>query len=151
MESRHQVLKPLGHRVHIRPDRPVEQTQGGIIIAPAYADTPPMSGTVIALGEGPKHDRRVRTQAIRDCIAAAEEVAEQFRYPACVHVLLENLGHMLRIDPPAEHDVRIGDRVIFPMDSGHEVVFGEGVDAATVILDEESVLAVIEQEQEQVA
>lgn len=141
------MLRPLGHRVHVRPDTPVTETDSGIVIAPAYADTPPMSGTVIAVGTGPEHDARVRAFAIRDCIKAVSEIDEQFRHPQATQACLDELGRLLRQEPAPEHEVQIGDRVIFPMDAGHEIVLGEDNAHSTVILNEDSILAVYEQEQ----
>jgi len=140
-------LIPLGHRVHIRPDKPVTETTGGIILAPAYSQQPPMSGTVIAIGLGPAHDVRVRAEAIRDCISVVSEMDEQFRHSQATQACLDELGRLLRREPTPVHDVEIGDRVIFPMDVGHEIVFGEKSDQSTVILNEDSILAVCEQEQ----
>lgn len=148
-------LRPLGHRIHIRPDSPVTQTTGGIIIAPAYNDQPPMSGTVIAVGNGPEHDievaRRARAAAIRDCMAVTDEIGETFRHSSESQLIREELGRLLRCVPTwrsddAVHEVNVGDRVIFPMDEGHEIVIGEDQQQSTVILNEESVLAVCESE-----
>lgn len=145
-------VRPLGHRIHVKPDAThIEQTTGGIIVPDAYADVPSMSGTVIALGSGPERDldreRRVRALAIKDCIDAVSEADDQFRHPPVTQVILDNLGRMLRLDPPdagLSYDVKVGDRVIFPMDAGHEVVIGEDAKGATVILTEDSILAVVE-------
>lgn len=140
-------LIPLGHRVHVKPDSTrIEQTSGGIIVPDVYADVPPMSGTVTALGSGPEHDKRIRTQAIRDCIAAVTEVDETFRHAAPTQAALEELGRVLRLDPDPEHDVQIGDRVIFPMEVGHEIVIDERTQDTVLVINEESILAIVEPE-----
>lgn len=139
-------IRPIGCKIAVRPDRQPAETASGFLI-PDMTDIPPMSGIVIAVGNGPaSHARLVKTRAtaLRDAIEAVDDVAEQFRHPAALQVACENLARLLRSTPAAEHLVQVGDRVFFPMNAGHEVVLGENTDDAVLILDEDAVLGVCE-------
>lgn len=140
------TIRPIGCKIAVKPDRAPTETASGFLI-PDVTDIPPMSGTVIAVGNGPaSHSRLVKTRAtaLRDAIDAVDEVSEQFRHPAALQVASENLARLLRSTPAAEHLVKVGDHVIFPMNAGHEVVLGENTDEAVLILDEDAVLGVCE-------
>jgi co-chaperonin GroES (HSP10) len=62
----------------------------------------------------------------------------------CASSVFDALGNLLHEAPNPEHYIKVGDRVIFPMETGHEIVFNEDTDDAIVILNEDSVLAVVE-------
>lgn len=139
-------IRPIGCKIAIRPDRPPTETASGFLI-PDMTDIPPMSGIVIAVGNGPaSHARLVKTRAtaLREAIEVVDEASEQFRHPAALQVASENLARLLRSTPAAEHLVSVGDRVLFPMNAGHEVVIGENTEDAVLILDEDAVLGVCE-------
>jgi hypothetical protein len=44
------------------------------------------------------------------------------------------------------HVAEAGQRVIFPMEAGHEIVLGEDTEGAVVIVSEDSILAVYDNE-----
>src|SRR5687767_5024805 len=99
-------LTPLTGQIHVRPDPPPTQSDGGIYIPDAYQAMPPMSGTVIAIGPPDVDTQRritaIRACAIRECLQAAEEVADTFRHSTESQMLLEELARILRTEPPIE-------------------------------------------------
>lgn len=142
------TLKPLPGRVHVKPDLPPTETQGGIIIPPSHQDDIPiMSGTVIAVGEGDLDTQRkvtrIRAQAFRQCLEAVDEVSDMFRHTAELQVLREEIVRIMRLDPPEEHPVHVGDHVVFPPSCGQLVVFGEDMGGATLVLRESDPIAVV--------
>lgn len=135
-------VRPLGHRLLIVPDKPVEQTTSGILIPDAYNDTPPMSGIVQAVGSGHLRDRRIRKAAIARCMAIIDDA--QVESASAAEALLlakDEMSRYLREAEELESIANVGQRVIFPMEAGHEIVIGEH-EEALVIVAEESILAV---------
>lgn len=107
-----------------------------------------MSGIVVALGDGGSQPRtvRVRATAIKACIDIVREVDQTFRHPSATQMALDELGRFLQHEPPVEHVCDVGQRVIFPMEAGHEIVLNEDADGAVVIVAEDSILAVYDAE-----
>ena len=142
-------LRPVAGHIHVRPDLPPTQSDGGLYIPDALVGTiPPMSGTVVAVGPPDPRSQawitKVRAQVFRDCLLKVEEVSETFRHTAELQVLREELAGMLRCEPTPERTAQIGDHVLFPASRGYDIVLGEDVDARTIILKDTDVLAVIE-------
>jgi co-chaperonin GroES (HSP10) len=135
-------VRPLGHRLLIVPDRPVTATEGGIVIPDAYNDTPPMSGIVKSVGSGHLRDRRIRKAAIARCMAILDgaDIEAATRWEAMA-LAKERMAVYLRDAEDLESIAEVGQRVIFPMEAGHEIVIGEH-EESLVIVAEESVLAV---------
>lgn len=136
-------LRPLGHRLLIRPDRPVEQTTGGIHIPQAYQDTPAMSGIVVRTGDGHLRDRQIRKAAIARCMRLIDDADVEAATPAEALILAkEEMARYLREAEALDSVAEVGQRVIFPMEAGHDIVLGEDTENSVVIVSEESVLAV---------
>jgi co-chaperonin GroES (HSP10) len=131
------VIRPVGPRIAVRPDRRPETTESGFIIPQSAYLEPPMSGVVIAVGDWPATMRRIYARAVKDAIERVDECE-------CASSVFDALGNLLHEAPNPEHYIKVGDRVIFPMETGHEIVFNEDTDDAIVILNEDSVLAVVE-------
>ena len=139
-------LRPLGHRIHIKPDAPPTQTASGLYIPDSIADdVPPMSGIVTRIGDGHYRDRRIRQAAIAHCLAILDDAEiEAMSKAECVQLARDEMGRYMQHVCKADPIVQVGDRVVFPMDRGHEIVFNEDTDGAVVILNEDDVLAVME-------
>ena len=139
-------LKPIGHRIHIKPDAQPTQTEGGLYIPDAIADdVPPMSGIVTQIGNGPYRDQRLRQATIARCLAILDEAEiEAVSKAECVQLARDEMIRYMQAVAKGEPTVQVGDRVVFPMDKGHEIVFNEDTDGAVVILNEDDVLAVYE-------
>jgi co-chaperonin GroES (HSP10) len=137
-------LRPLGHRIHIKPDAQPTQTEGGLYIPDAIADdVPPMSGIVTQIGNGPYRDQRIRTAAIARCLAILDDAEiEAVSKAECVQLARDEMCRYLHNIAKGEPTVQVGDRVVFPMDKGHEIVFNEDNESEEVILNEDDVLAV---------
>src|SRR3990167_671156 len=136
-------IRPLGHRLLIVPDQPVEQTTGGIVIPDAYNTPPPMSGIVQAVGSGYLRDRRIRTATIARALSLMVD-AQLEAATAAEAILLwkDEMGRYLRDAAALDSIAEVGQRVLFPMEAGHESVIGEDAEHPLVIVAEESVLAV---------
>lgn len=145
-------IKPIGHKILVKPDRGPVASEGGILIPDAYQNTPPMSGIVVRVGDGWLRDRRTRSAAIARCLAILDESAEATSSATHAMTLArEEMGRYLMSIGSEESVARVGDRVIFPMEVGHEIVLGERTEDAVVIVSEESILAVCEPAEETAA
>lgn len=138
------MLRPLGHRLLVRPDPAPTHSEGGILIPDVYAVHPPMSGRVIRQGDGSKRDRELRRATIAHCLAILDEADKEAATgrEAILIARDELRRYMARAE--RRHVCEVGDRVLFPMEAGHEIVLGERTEEAVVILDEDSVLAVVD-------
>ena len=137
-------VRPIGHHIHVQPDTQPTMTEGGLYIPDAYADDiPPMSGIVVAVGKGAYRDARLRQAVIAHCLAILDdaEIQGANRAEACQLAREEMLRYMQQAGDTG-HLVAIGQRVIFPMDRGHEIVLNEDTDGRLVILNEDDVIAV---------
>lgn len=143
-------LRPLGHRIHVIPDAQPTQSEGGIVIPDAFADDiPPMSGTVTRVGNGPYRDQRIRQAAIARCLAILDEAdVEAVSKAECVALARDEMVRYLQQVEQMAGAIQVGDRVVFPMDRGHEIVLGEDTEHAVVILNEDDVLAVVEPQEQ---
>jgi co-chaperonin GroES (HSP10) len=140
-------LRPLGHRLVILPDQPVTETESGLYIPDAYQDTPAMSGIVQRVGDGSFRDRRIRTASIARCLSILETAYESSSsgVEAFATAREEMARYMADIED-VPHVAEAGQRVIFPMEAGHEIVLGEDTEGAVVIVSEDSILAVYDNE-----
>lgn len=144
-------LKPLGHRILIRPDKPPETTESGFVI-PYAVDPPPMSGVVVTLGDGPYRERQLKRAVVARCLAILDRADADHGNPELV--IREARNEMQAYMASAEaigHLVREGERVIFPMAAGHEIVLGENAEDALLVMSEDSILAVCESEKVEAA
>lgn len=137
------MLKPLGHRLLIQPDAQPDQTDSGLIL-PQDRDHVPVSGTVIAVGDGPARDQRIRLAVIARCQAIVDELAEMGVHGADVLAELQRYRNDLeRFEAP----IHVGDRVAYPVEAGLQV-HENGI--AYVLLNDDDV-AVIALETEEAA
>ena len=142
-------IKPIGHRIVVLPDAAPTQTESGLYIPDAHQDTPPMSGTVIRLGDGPARDVSIRARTVARCLAILDDATlEAATATEALILAKEEIGRYLRDVSEAEHICDVGQRVIFPMEAGHEIVLNEDTDQAVVIVSEDSVLAVYDAEEQ---
>jgi len=141
-------IRPLGHRIVIRPDQPAAASQGGILIPEAYQDMPAMSGIVQAVGDGPERDKRIRARTVARCLSILDDAVIEAATPMeAILVAKEEIGRYLRdASDNSTHACEVGQRVIFPMESGHEIVLNEDAEHAVVIVSEDSILAVYDAE-----
>ena len=145
-------VKPLGHRLLITPDACVDQTTSGILIPEAYNNIPPMSGIVQAVGCGHLRDRRIRTATIARSLSLMTDAQLEAATPEeAILLWKDEMARYLRDASQLDSVAAVGQRVIFPMDAGHELVLGEDAEHPLVIVSEDSVLAVYDTAEEQVA
>lgn len=146
------MLRPLGHKIVVKPDVEPTQTASGLYIPETSQHAPPMSGTVLRLGNGPAHDRQIRARAITRCLSILNDASIEAATPReALRIAQDEIARYLRDTSELSHVCAVGDRVIFPMDAGHEVVLDEDVEGAVVILSEDSVLAIVDAETQEAA
>lgn len=137
------AIRPLGHRIVVTPDAPAAQSEGGILIPDAYRDTPAMSGVVQCVGDGYLRDRRMRSVTIARAMSLMDEAREGAGTGAeAIATWRDLMQRWLREIEACASICEVGQRVIFPMEAGHEIVLGERTDDAVVIVSEDSILAV---------
>lgn len=146
-------IAPLRNNVVIQPDAPKTETESGFVIPEAYRQLAPMSGIVVKLGDGPERDKRIRARAVARCLAILDDATIEAATPDEAIILAkEEIGRYLRdASDHTQHICDIGQRVIFPMEAGHEIILNEDSEHAVVIVPEDSVLAVYDAELESVA
>ena len=146
-------IRPLGHKILVKPDRPVTQTESGLYIPEMSQDMPAMSGIVERVGSGPDRDKRIRARAIARCLCILNDAeVDAGTAREAIVVAREEIGRYLRdATENLEHICEVGQRVIFPMEVGHEIVLGEDTDDAWIIVSEDSLLAVYDPALESVA
>jgi co-chaperonin GroES (HSP10) len=129
------MLQPIGHRILIQPDAPPEETASGLVL-PQERDHIPMSGTVVAVGNGPARDVRIRACAIARCMAI---VLDETDRDTALTALRRYKAEVERY----AGTIAVGDRVAYPVDAGlllkedgtDYIVLNEE-DAAVLVTDE---------------
>ena len=157
-------LRPLGNRIIVRPEPAETESAGGIIFPQSYGKPPAMSGTVMALGQGPAYLQRIhawacdevhreRAKAVKACIDIVREFDETFRHPPVTQCVLEEMGRYLaglkRPTPPViAHEVEVGDYVAFSFTAGQQMT----VDGSElIVMAEDDVQAVWKPESQESA
>jgi co-chaperonin GroES (HSP10) len=126
------MLKPLGHRILVQPDAPAEETDSGLVL-PQDRDHIPMSGTVVAVGNGPARDAKIRAAAIKRCISMVEDVDE-------VAALRAYLAEAERF----ADSLAVGDRVAYPIECG-SVLTEDGI--SYIVLNEDDVVVLVTEQE----
>jgi co-chaperonin GroES (HSP10) len=126
------MLKPLGNRILVQPDAPAESTDSGLVL-PQDRDHVPMSGTVVAVGNGPARDAKIRAAAIKRCISMVEDVDE-----------VAALRAYLAQAETFEHAIAVGDRVAYPIECG-SVLTEDGV--SYIVLNEDDVVVLVTEQE----
>ena len=139
-------LRPLGHRILVKPDAPPEASQSGLIL-PQDRDHVPVSGTVVELGPGGNQMRyRTRQRAISDCLEVIESACQSYGHWTVLQLVRENVAGLLGTSEP-EREIHVGDRVVFGFaagitmtDDGEEYIMLNEDDVG-VLVDESEVAA----------
>ena len=111
----------IGPRVFVRPDNLPETSESGLHLIHDRSKST-MTGTVVAVGDGPEFVKRAFVAGYR---AGTDSEPEG------------NLNYT----PEYEHVVRVGERVIFSPDKGEELFFEKDL---LISLLEDDILAVID-------
>ena len=129
------MLKPLGNKIIVQPTAPDTESAGGIIFPQTYGTAPPMTGTVVAVGDGPASARRVRASVLSACGRLITEAVDLIEDDA-------RAGLAQRIHDLAAGDygeVTVGDFVCFSHAAGRAMTV-DGQDY--IVLAEDDVEAV---------
>lgn len=140
------MLKPLGHRILVKPDGQDEQTASGLVL-PGDRDYVPTSGTVVAVGDGPERDARIRSKTISRCVGVVAELTEgasvSVEVDKLVYDILAELGRYKNQVERFEAGLRVGDRVVYAAESGLKLT-EDGQDY--ILLNEDDAVAVATEE-----
>ena len=124
------MLKPLGTRVLIQPDEQPETTDSGLIHLPQDRDHVAAAGTVVAVGDGAGLLWKARTDAIDACIDALVDRDSR-------RVLFE----LRAMKMPPVPSVKVGDRVVVPIDAGLNIA-EDGI--AYILVNEDDLVVIVE-------
>lgn len=138
-------LRPLARRVLIAPDRAPTETASGLVIPGSSLQMPPMSGTVLRVGDGGYRERGLRRATVAHCLSILDEAQKEAATSAEALTLARDemvryLQHVATDAPVCQ----VGDHVVFPMEAGHEIVCDELTGNSVLLVSEESLLAVTE-------
>jgi co-chaperonin GroES (HSP10) len=125
------MLKPLGHRVLIRPDEQPTESQSGIIL-PDEHDHVSMSGTVVAVGKGSKRLFEVRHRTASNCLTMATDSVSR----KAIQAYIDRLVHEYM------PTVCVGDRVAYSVEAG--LTFTEDGQTYLVMNEDDLVVLVVE-------
>lgn len=125
------ALKPIGHRVLIKPDEAPTASAGGLVL-PDEHDHVSMSGTVIAVGKGSRHMAEVRERTARKCLALIADMHSRRAVERYINTL---------VSEPI-HTVAVGDRVAYSAESG--AIFTED-GQQYLVLNEDDVVVFVEE------
>lgn len=135
-------LRPLGHRILVKPDAQPDASAAGLIL-PQDRDHIPVSGTVVELGPGGNQMRyRSRQRAITDCIEIMESAERTWGHIAVLQVVREEISALLGTSEP-EREIQVGDRVAYGAESGLKLT-QDGEDF--IILNEDDVCVLVQEE-----
>ena len=140
------ALKPLGHRILVQPDAQPEKTDSGLVL-PGDRDHVPVSGRVVAVGDGPARDAKIRSAVILRCIGILDELEFSEGDPRTEHtVLMAAKDELRRYKNQMEHfdSMRVGDRVVYPVEAGLKLT-EDGHDYILLNEDEAVVIATEEE------
>ena len=133
-------MRPIGHRVLVKPDEQPDATDSGLIL-PQDHDHIPVSGTVVAVGNGPARDQRIRQAAISRCLGIIDELFETFPNALEYHnALTDEIGRYKAGVEQMEAYVAVGDRVVYPQEAGLKIT-EDG--AEYILLNEDDVAVVV--------
>lgn len=136
-------LQPLGHRVLIRPDEQPTESVGGILL-PDRHDHVSMSGTVVAVGSGPRREALVREAIVKRCLRAIDGMVAAYG----PHLLLQGVKQALNSYAKWQDvapQITVGDRVAFSAESG--LTFNEDGTQYLIMNEDDVVVLVDEVEQ----
>lgn len=140
-------LKPLGHRLIIKPEPARTESAGGIIIPQTADKKPAMTGTVTSVGRGPATAHRVRQYTLAQVIDKLQEVAERVPSAALKSEFEDEIARM-SVEDVTFSEVKEGDYVCFPFTAGQNMhVDGEDF----IVLQEDDLECVWSADVEEVA
>ena len=141
------ALRPLGHRLIIKPEPAKTESAGGILIPQTADKKPAMTGTVVSVGRGPSTAHRVRQYTLAQVIDKLQEVAERVPSAALKMEFEDELARMA-VEDVTFSEVKEGDFVCFAFTAGSNMsVDGEDF----IVLAEDDVECVWQAEVEEVA
>ena len=139
------MLRTTGSRVLVTPDTAAGETDAGLVIPESARKDPPMSGRVVAVGNGPASAHAVRKATIAKCRALVwardmeRPPLQAYREIEAIHARMEQYAN----ESEALPSVAVGDRVVFPYTAGTALtVDGEPY----IVLNEDQIEAVWTQE-----
>lgn len=133
-------LKPIGNRLIVKPESAATASASGAIVFPDRYDKPPaITGTVVAVGNGPLYLHRARAAVLKSCREIVQEFDESFNHPPVTQCILDEIGRYSDGLVHGESELQVGDYVAFAYTSGSKMtVDGEEL----IVLNEDEIEAV---------
>lgn len=114
-------MKPLGHRILIKPDeQPTESDAGIQLLEDDYHV--PTTGVVVAVG--PRGDRSsfdIRARAIGECLDVLDSFSSEYSTQRALVAARKEIVRRLANTPDPVREVHKGDRVAFSIEAGMDV------------------------------
>lgn len=136
-------LRPLGHRILVQPDAQPEQSDSGLVL-PQDRHHVPTSGVVVAVGDGPARDAKLRAKVIARCIAIVEELAKT-DYQGDNIVAIQDELRRYKNQAERFDSLTVGDRVVYPVEAGLTIT-EDGIEY--ILLNEDDVAVVVTEDEE---
>jgi co-chaperonin GroES (HSP10) len=135
-------LVPLRGNVLVRPDPAVTTTESGLLLPETAGLPPSMSGVVVRVSDCDYRVLRARVATVAHCLRLLDQIG--LEHSCCGRVRDEMTAYMRGLANDAgEGSVKVGDRVVFPMEAGHQLVAGEDVDGSVLVLSQDALLAIV--------
>src|SRR3990167_1966750 len=132
-------MRPLGHRILVRPDDQPTETEGGIVLL-ENREYVSVSGMVIEVGTGgPQLRYQARQRAITDCAEIVEFALSTWGHIAALALVRDEIAGLIGTVEPTR-EVHVGDRVVFPAEGGYR---GREDGVEYMILNEDDVAVVV--------
>ena len=135
-------LTPLRGNVIVQPDE-VEQVTGSGIFIPETASMPPsMSGTVLRVSDLDYRLLRARVATVAHCLRLLDTHGSAH---SCCSQVREAMASYMRglANETDSASVKPGDRVVFPMEAGHQLVVGEDLNGSVLVIPQDALLAIV--------
>jgi co-chaperonin GroES (HSP10) len=135
-------LSPLRGNVLVRPDETERVTDSGLFIPDTAAVAPSMSGTVLRVSDTDYRLLRARVATVAHCLRLLDTHGSA--HACCSQVRDAMTDYMRGLANDSEFaSVKPGDRVVFPMESGHQLVVGEDLDESVLVIPQDALLAIV--------
>jgi len=135
-------LTPIRGNVLVQPDPVATHTDGGLLIPETASMPPPMSGIVLRVSDQDSRILRARVGTVAHCLRLLDTHGSA---KTCCAQVRDAITDYLRglANASESSAVKVGDRVVFPMDAGHQLTVGEDLDGSVLVIPQEALLAIV--------
>lgn len=135
-------LVPIRGNVIVQPDPVATHTDGGLLIPETASMPPPMSGTVLRVSDLDQRLLRSRVATVAHCLRLLDTHGSAKVCCSQVRDAMTDYMRGLANDTDAAA-VKVGDRVVFPMEAGHQLTIGEDLEGSVLVIPQDALLAIV--------